>query len=282
MKSAKSMLVLMCLCLFVASLILIGQSSAAIDKKNVIGVWLLNDNGGTVAKDSSANKNDGTIKGKPKWIDGKFGKALQFDGASSVDIDNPDNFDFTTWTYSFWFKASAGGDYPNLIGRQFSNTWGWTIHLDPARATFRIRIDSDGGINQLPTVAAKVADGEWHHGVICQDDSKKKQLTFYFDGIKGQGTYLGNYKPTGGFLTIAAPCVGAVAFNNGAIDDVAIFDTLLAEDDILSIMDKGLEAAMPSVFAVSPEGRLVDTWGDLNHFDSNSRMGIAHPTSTSC
>jgi len=263
MIARKISLTLMCLCLFTISLVFIGQGSAAIDKKNVIGVWLLDDNGGDTARDSSGNKNDGTIKGKPKWIDGKFGKALQFDGTSSVEINNPDNFDFTTWTYSFWFQASAGGDFPNLIGRQFDNTWGWTIHLDPARATFRIRVDTDGGINQFKTVPGQVADGEWHHGVICQDDSKNKKLTFYFDGVVGEATYLGGYKPTGGFLTIGAPCVGAVALANAAIDDFAIFDTILTEDDILSLMNLGLKGTMPGVFAVSPEGRLIDTWGDI-------------------
>lgn len=268
MKSTKVILVLMCLCLFVISLVLISPSSAAIDKKNVKGIWLLDDNSGDITKDSSGNKNDGTIKGKPKLIDGKFGKALQFDGSSSVEIANPDSFDFTTWTYSFWFKSAAGGDYPNLVGRQFDNTWGWTIHLDPGRATFRIRVDTDGGINQVKTVAGQVADGEWHHGVICQDDSKKKQLIFYFDGVRGEATYLGGYKATGGFLTIAAACVGAVALTNASIDEFAIFDTLLTEDDILSLMKLGLKATMPGVFAVTPEGRLIDTWGQIKE---NSR-----------
>jgi hypothetical protein len=64
-------------------------------------------------------------------------------------------------------------------------------------------------------------------------------------------------------LTIAAPCVGAVALTGAAIDELAIFDTLLAEADILSLMNLGLKAAMPGVFAVTPQGRLVDTWGRI-------------------
>jgi len=268
MKSTKTKLVLMCLCLFVIGLVLTGQSSAKIDKKNVMGVWLLNDGGGDTVKDSSPNKNNGTIKGKPKWVEGKFGKALEFDGASGVEIIDPEKFNFLTWTYSFWFRSAAGGDYPNLIGRQFGNAHGWTIHLDPGRATFRIRIDSDGGINQVKTVPAVIADGEWHHGVIEQDDSKSKKLTFYYDGVKGESTYAGEYKNSGGFMVLGLACVGAVNLNNAAIDDFAVFDTLLAEEDVLSIMEKGLEAIIPGIIAVSPEGRLVDTWGRIKE---NSR-----------
>jgi hypothetical protein len=266
MKSTKTCLVLMCLCLFVISLVLVSPSSAKIDKKNVMGVWLLNDGADTV-KDSSPNKNNGTIKGKPKWVEGKFGKALEFDGTSGVEIIDPEKFNFTTWTYSFWFRSDKGGDYPNLIGRQFGNAHGWTIHLDPGRATFRIRIDSDGGVNQVKTVAALI-DGDWHHGVICQDDSKSKKLTFYYDGIKGEATYGGEFKNSGGFMVLGLACVGAVNLNGAAIDDFAVFDTILAEEDILTIMEKGLEAVIPGIIAVTPEGRLIDTWGKIKE---NSR-----------
>jgi hypothetical protein len=137
--------------------------------------------------------------------------------------------------------------------------------LDPGRATFRIRIDSDGGINQVKTVPAKVSDGNWHHGVICQNDDKTKKLIFYFDGTKGESTYNGGFAPknTGGFMKMAFACVGAVNLNNAAIDDVAVFDTILAEEDILAIMGKGLEAIIPGIIAVSPEGRLINTWGNI-------------------
>jgi len=267
MKSTKTKLVLMCLCLFVIGLVLTGQSSAKIDKKNVMGVWLLNEGSGDKVKDSSGNKNDGTFKGKPKWVEGKFGKALEFDGTSGVEISDPEKFNFLTWTYSFWFRTAAGGDYPNLVGRQFANAHGWTIHLDPGRATFRIRIDTDGGINQVKTVAAIVADGDWHHGVITHDN-KSKKLVFYYDGVKGESAYAGEYKNSGGFMVLALACVGAVNLNNAAIDDFAVFDTLLVEEDVTSIMEKGLEAVIPGIIAVSPEDRLVDTWGRIKE---NSR-----------
>lgn len=254
---------LVCLTLFV--FLLVGQSIAKIEKENVIGVWLFND-GGDIARDSSGNKNDGTLIGKPKSVAGKFGKALEFDITSGVEINNPDKFEFLTWTYVLWFKCPAGADYPNLIGRQFGNAHGWTVHLDPGGATFRIRIDSDGGMNQVKTVPGPARDSEWHHGAISHDE-KNKKLIFYFDGLKGESSYLGNYKNSGGFLKIASPAVGAVNLNGGAIDDVAIFNTILEENDILDIMEKGLEAIIPGIIAVSPEGRLTNTWGNIKGYD---------------
>jgi len=257
------MVVLGLLCLFLFSLLMIGQSYAKIDKKNAIGIWLLDEGTGNVARDSSGNGNNGAYKGNPKWVAGKFGKALEITSAGTgVQIDNPENFNFTTWTYVLWFKTPAGGDYPNLVGRQFANAHGWTIHLDPGRATFRIRIDTDGGINQVKTVPGAVGKDEWHHGAICQDD-KSKQLTFYFDGVKGTSSYAGNYKNSGGFMTIALACVGAVNLTAGSIDEVGVFDAILTEDDVKLIMEKGLEASVPGLIAVSSNGKLTGTWGQI-------------------
>ena len=84
-----------------------------------------------VIPNATGNGNNGTLVGNPKSVEGKFGSALEFDGTNGVEIDNPQNFEFLTWTYVLWFRAEAGGDYPNLIGRQFDNAHGWTIHLDP-------------------------------------------------------------------------------------------------------------------------------------------------------
>ncbi|MBT3265794.1 LamG domain-containing protein [Candidatus Poribacteria bacterium] len=247
-------------CLCALSLVFVGQASADIDLATLAGAWLFDENAGDVARDASTNGNDGTLLKGPDWVDGKFGKALEFDGTSGVEITHPENFDFLTWTYVLWFKAEAGGDYPNLIGRQFENAHGWTIHLDPAGGTFRIRIDSDGGINQVLTVPQTVRDGEWHHGAIAHNDDEKT-LEMYIDGIKGPSSYAGDYENSGGFLKIASPAVGAVNLNAGAVDEVAIFNVILEEDDILFIMAEGLEAT--GLLPVSPLGRLAAAWGEI-------------------
>jgi len=259
MKVTKSRLTLACI--FVISLVLVGQSFARIDPETIVGAWLLDDNKGDTAQDVSGNGNNGTLQGNPEWVEGKFGRALEFDG-NGVEIANPENFNFLTWTYVLWFRAAAAGDYPNLIGRQFGNAHGWTIHLDPGGATFRIRIDTDGGINQVKTVPKNVRDEQWHHGAITHDD-KNKKLEMYIDGAKGEQSYAGNYKNSGGFLKISSPAVGAANLNNGAIDDVAIFNVLLEEDDILDIMKNGLEPFVQT--PVSPSGKLASTWGRIKN-----------------
>ena len=71
-----------CISLMIVSFTFTEQSSALIDENSIAGIWLLDDGTGKVAVDSSENGNDGELIGDPKWVAGKFGKALEFDGAA--------------------------------------------------------------------------------------------------------------------------------------------------------------------------------------------------------
>ena len=68
------------------TLIFMIQSNAKIDPKSAAGVWLFDEESGKVAKDSSDNGYDGMFmgKGNPKWVEGKFGKALDFNSDGRV------------------------------------------------------------------------------------------------------------------------------------------------------------------------------------------------------
>ena len=47
----------------------------------------MNENTGTVASDFSGNGNRGILTSGPTWVDGKRGKALNFDGVDDyVDV----------------------------------------------------------------------------------------------------------------------------------------------------------------------------------------------------
>ena len=63
MKTIGVRLTIIAISFMVISLILAGQSSAKIDKKNIIGIWLFNEGKGNTAEDASGNGNDGKING---------------------------------------------------------------------------------------------------------------------------------------------------------------------------------------------------------------------------
>ena len=69
------------------------QGMAAIDLKNLTGLWMFDEGSGHESEDLSGNENHAEFIDGPEWIDGPFGKALMFDGVAShvmiPDHENP-------------------------------------------------------------------------------------------------------------------------------------------------------------------------------------------------
>ena len=80
MKTTKARLVLVYISTFLIGLMFTSLGYAEIDPESVVGMWLLDEGKETTAKDSSGEENDGTLMEGPKWVNGKFGAALEFDG----------------------------------------------------------------------------------------------------------------------------------------------------------------------------------------------------------
>ena len=68
----------------------------------------LDEGKGNTVKGLSDHKHVGKFEGKPTWTDGKFGKALEFDGTSHVQIPLTKALESLTkdFTVEFWVKKS--------------------------------------------------------------------------------------------------------------------------------------------------------------------------------
>ena len=60
-----------------------GISAANVLEDALVGAWLFDENQGGTAKDASGNGHDGDIQGA-KWVQGKIGTALEFDGDGNI------------------------------------------------------------------------------------------------------------------------------------------------------------------------------------------------------
>ena len=49
-------------------------------EKHLVGLWKFDEGSGKKTEDSSGNKLTGELEGGCDWVDGKFGKAIKFDG----------------------------------------------------------------------------------------------------------------------------------------------------------------------------------------------------------
>ena len=266
--------------LFSASLLFAVSSEAKMDPKTIAGIWLFDEGKGKVAKDSSGNENNGTLVNDPKWVDGKFSKALTFDGGSTyVDCGNGESLDITKEiTVGAWVKFN-GIDYKGSAGNLFSiGAKGYPDSV-PANAGWWFSYDNRtngqgfpyscfgnknggwaGGGNSFAGYNFVFTKGEWYHLAFTVAKSIAK---LYINGDQ-----LGADKPLVNLVlsdTSRNLSIGSATtsyYFNGSIDEFAIFNVSLEKQDIQTIMNTGLEKSTSfAVFDLS--GKLTTTWAKI-------------------
>ncbi len=262
------------------SLLFAVSSEARIDPQNIVGMWLFDEDEGDVAEDSSGNDNHGALTNGPKWDDGKFGTALEFNGSAAyVNCGNGPTLDITEeLTVVAWVKFE-GVDYGGGGGNLFTiaskgnpdslaPTAGWWFSHDNRNngQGFNYTCFGNkaggwaGGGNNLNGRNFQFTKGEWHHIAITVGEDIGKM---YVDG-----TQLGADKPFADLVlsnTATDLSIGSRStsyYFNGLIDEFAIFNVELEEGDIQAIMNGGLEKAS-GLTAVDPSGKFAATWADI-------------------
>ncbi len=249
-----------------AILILIASQSAIakIDPDTVAGMWLFEEGGGDVAVDSSDAGNDGTIVGPKKWQDGKFGKALEFDGnAVYVEVQANDSIILEELTIVAWanLKPSQGTRWQSIIMRG-QNPRNYLLVVDRDTQTLQLSITkaADGGFTG-PIGGPVITDGDWHHlaGVLGENEGS----VIYTDGeeVGKQGYAQPSQDANPSRMRIGDGSNGGHQCE-GLLDEVALFDVPLSQDDIKAIMNDGLERTT-GFLAVEPESKLTTIWGKL-------------------
>lgn len=217
--------------------------------------WTLDEGTGKSAKDVSGNGHDGELVGDAKWVDGHFGKALEFNGTDNefVILDADDLDGMSQMTITAWANPFDQGDsvYPRILSKGHEHSWTFLIDVN-AGNKLRFIVRFDGGTNIDVTAPTDLTPmfNQYHHYAVVWDG---KEVVFYIDseeshraaaaggpGIKtDQPVRIGN-SPSGRHF-------------RGVIDDVWLFNKALSVDDIKLIM-------MGSYVAVEPGCKLALTW----------------------
>ena len=254
---------------FVVALMLTASPSvlAKVDPDTLVGMWLFEEGAGDVAKDTSEAGNDGTIVGPKKWRDGKFGRALEFDGNGVyVQVDSNDSITLEELTIVAWanLEPSQGTRWQSIMMRG-QNPRNYLLAVDKNSQKLQLSITKGAPGAWGGPIGGPIVTGDgWHHlaGVIGEDAG----LVIYTDGEEvGKQAYA---KPSldadPGRMRIGDGSNGGHQCE-GLLDEVALFSVPLEQDDIKEIMEEGLEGAT-GLLAVEPKNKLTTTWGKLKSF----------------
>ncbi|MFC1717839.1 LamG domain-containing protein [Candidatus Poribacteria bacterium] len=248
--------------LFVVGL-LVSSSYAEIDPETCIGMWLFDEGSGDIASDSSASKNDGTLMNGAEWVDGKFGDGVSFDGVDDfVELASQPDSIMYGFTFSAWVMKNAD----NPATQEVFNNHQFFLRTKPegedATNPFETFVNLDNGTVE-PRASSGVASDieEWFFVAATWD---KITLRIYVNGeFKGQSARTGDLADPPVTAQIGRGEQRNLTANtfNGIIDDVAIFSVVLEEEDIKTLMDRGLKDAL--VTAVDLSGKLTTTWAGV-------------------
>ncbi|MBC8457274.1 MAG: LamG domain-containing protein [Deltaproteobacteria bacterium] len=251
------------LCLFIGS----GISYAELSD-GLISAWTFDDGS---AKDCVGN-NDGEILGGVEVIEGKFKKALSFNGKDGfVQIQHDKSIEVIeeSYTVSAWIKPRAGvNGNAGIVTKGEGSGWG-------IKYAFKITIDWWGVSNKstegyFHAAGALNRPGEWVFACLTADGTGAIGHAAGEDGkVEIRACGEGNPHPIAGpYLTepdfpieigVARKAGGTTdAFFDGIIDEVYLWDRALSEDE-LAFLAKG--ARPEFISPVEPGGKLSTLWG---------------------
>jgi len=207
----------------------------------VIGAWHFDEGEGNIAHDTSGEGNDGTLYDAnstnddgdtpPQWVDGKFGKALSFDGVDDyVEVPDSESLDITNnisiilWSFpkklNVYQTFLQKGDYRYLF--QITNN---------NRLRFVIR-DSEGYIRFQDSDYLVPNTNTWY---MFAATFSKPTLTYYVNGSIDSVKTLDYDMTTDDIeLRIAREITstGDNVWFYGLIDEVHIYNRALSEEEI--------------------------------------------------
>ncbi|MEZ6116271.1 MAG: LamG-like jellyroll fold domain-containing protein [Pirellulaceae bacterium] len=264
-------------------------------RADLVGYWPLDGD----ANDASGNGNHGEIVGDTAFADdtagGLGGQAIllnktfveEFGGVSQdeiiaegnagyVDLGNPDilNFSDNDWTVAAWMRVP---EFLTQRGNIFSNGGdnGGGVryvlgYLENGGQAIVLTTDDDTDKRQAqaPLGDFLIDDGEWHH-VVGQREGT--ELRVYIDGEFAaenldvpDGYDLSGTSQLPAYIGVGADAASGdlEKFFQGWIDEVAVWNEALTEDDILTVMSGDLS-------------KWLTNTGVLGDFDGNGVLDVA-------
>jgi hypothetical protein len=210
--------------------------------QGLVGYWPFCGN----ANDESGNGNHGTVNGATLTTDrfGNQGSAYSFDGVSNfINFGNSILNLANKASVSFWFKKTNFSNTPQSIYNKRRSLIGDGFLFGFSQNSCAAALNREPGIFASPYGTPFVEfDSTWNHVVVTWNDSI---LSLFLNGIKRtekdlpSGPFVGNEPFYLGKGFDVDPGGGIRAFD-GEIDDVAIWNRALSQQEITQLYNQGI------------------------------------------
>ncbi|UCE39167.1 MAG: PQQ-binding-like beta-propeller repeat protein, partial [Thermoplasmata archaeon] len=246
---------------------------------DAVAVWHMDEGSGDTIYDETDYHNDGEIY-KATWTTGKYGSALSFDGLHDfVDVPTSPSLNITDMmTMHAWIKPKRT-DYGYVVCKELNpghEGRGGLYSLDiyPGQVRSILHEDSPVYYWHQATGTTDIVYDVWQHIAMTWDGNVLK--VFYNGQVEDSVNFTGKIKTSAANVGIGR--YGPVFFK-GIIDEVAIYDCALSDQDILRIYQTGsLNYSQPGELTYEWDfDSDVDSDGDGNYTNDVEATG---PTPT--
>ena len=200
-------------------------------EKGLVAYWSFDEGQGQTVRDASGLNHHGRIQGGTKWVEGRHGAALWFNGSDGlVELADPEGLNLAgDATFMAWVQTSSDDARDRLI---FGDTAGlavnrnFSIELDRRR----LLVGHGNGIQYESFSPSFKFDGTWQHLAVIFEQPR---YYFYLNGaLREVGELAAPVSRTrGGGRSIGGWWAGHF---KGAIDEVRLYNRALSEREIVA------------------------------------------------
>ena len=218
------------------------RGGSALGGNAAVAYYKFDEGYGTSAKDSSIHGNNGTITGADWTNEGKFGKALSFNGTSDyVDCGDDDelNMEDKDFTLGAWINPISYDSNWRLF-------WGGNVGaagLGLKTSSGYLRF-TKLSISDAPSSNTQVSLDTWSHvAAVFDSHSSSNNLKYYLNGVNvATVTYDVDFDTNAATKHIGRGTT--TNFFDGLIDEVKIFNYALTDEEIKQEYNQGKVSVM--------------------------------------
>ena len=222
--------------------------------------------------DESGNGLDAEVIENTKFVGGKYGDAIHITRETEDCVNVPaadeleigDAITMMAWVYHEDWTGSSSQWFDKGCYSKIIKSYGMVVY-DKKDFPELGALENGSGLSMILAndaevhthiVSNKMKNGRWHHIVGTYDGKATK---IYFDGeviLESPSGFAFSGTNDEDLRIGCAKGKPEYAFENGFIDEVAIWSRALGEDEIRTAMRGPL-------FPVSPKDKVATTWGDI-------------------
>ncbi len=219
---------------------------------NLLAWWTLDEGVGSNVVDWSGHGHHGTLGGTPQWVGGYAGGGLAFNGTTDyVNFGTPaDLYLRQSYSYCAWFKVgknifgNSGAQYLLCIGSRSDLVLGVEDAVGVNGDLSLHYYDTAPGFHAVGVGQVIWRSDDWHLVVATKDAAGHK---IYLDGElmnSDTNTNNDNYATTR-MISLGARAWTSprVAFFNGMLDEVRIYNRALTETEVKGLLGVNLQLA---------------------------------------